>query len=275
MKAALRLGLALVLLVCTTAVVSAEVTLQSGIDVFTTPADGTTAYDFVKDPIPANFFCEGSAPFTGKIALKGLPLASQGSSRLAAIDTVVERLDEATLDASGAATTRLRMTALSLVSIAPLQTSCGAFHTYVTLQSQQRTTVMHIHRTHTDGGYFVGPLAVDARLVFVPVEGKSARRLELAGSFTFPGTTPIPWKLRGEGSTKPSETIVVDTNGDRVPDSRPLSTSNFYAGARPTLTPGEAVPWLEVPTRWLLPDCGDGYPVCHEYSITHVHCACA
>jgi hypothetical protein len=43
--------------------------IQRGIDVFTTPADGSTYYSFAQNPIPAGFFCKGSKAFTGRVAL--------------------------------------------------------------------------------------------------------------------------------------------------------------------------------------------------------------
>ena len=39
----------------------AEDTNSRGIDTFTTTKDGSTFYDFSKNPIPAGFFCHGSA----------------------------------------------------------------------------------------------------------------------------------------------------------------------------------------------------------------------
>ena len=112
---------------------AADPMIGRGIDIFTTPADGKTHYDFFRSPIPAGFFCKSSKPFSGRIAFKGLPLATEVPGELGTADTVVERLDDAVFDASGHATTRLRFRALSLVSIAPLKTSCGAFHAYVSL----------------------------------------------------------------------------------------------------------------------------------------------
>ena len=138
--------------------------IERGIDVFTTPADGKTGYDFARSPIPAGFFCKGSKPFTGRIAFKGLPLTTEIPGQLGVADTIVERLDDAVFDAKGTAVTRLQFRALSLVSIAPIKTNCGAFHAYASLSEKQRVTMMRIHRTEKDGGNFVAPLAVDVRL---------------------------------------------------------------------------------------------------------------
>lgn len=203
--------------------------IERGIDIFVTPADGKTGYDFARNPIPAGFFCKGSKPFTGRIAFKGLPLATEIPGQLGVADTVVERLDDAAFDAKGAAVTRVRFRALSLVSIDPIKTACGSFHAYVSLGGQQRTTKMRIHRTQEGGGNFAAPLAADVRLTFIPVKpaGKVARKLELNGNFTFPATS-IPWSL-AEGA-KSLDSVMVDTNGDLTPDTRLPGVSNFVPG---------------------------------------------
>jgi hypothetical protein len=130
--------------------------------------------------------------------------------------------------------TRIQFRALSLVSIAPIQTSCGAFHVYVSLADKQRVTTMRISRTEKNGGTFVAPLAVNMRLSFIPVKpprNKSPRKLELTGSIMFPGR-PLPWSLTGS-STQKIGTVVVDTNGDLTPDTLLFGTSNFWPGWHP------------------------------------------
>lgn len=214
---------------------AADSIIRRGIDKFTTAADGNTYYDFAKTPIPAGFFCKGSKAFTGRVALKGLPLTTETPGQLKGADTIVERLDDAAFDAQGLAVTRLQFRALSLASIAPIKTSCGAFHAYVSLAGKQRVTTMRIQRTEEGGGTFVAPLAVNARLTFIPVKAvknKSARKLELTGSFTFPASS-IPWSLIDGPQVKSIASAVVDTNGDLVPDTRLPLASNFLAGATP------------------------------------------
>ncbi len=210
---------------------AADPVIQRGIDVFTTPADGTTYYSFSQTPIPAGFFCKGSKAFTGRLALKGLPLATETQGQLVGGDTVVERLDDAVFDAKGTAVTRIQFRALSLVSMAPIRTSCGAFHVHVSLGGPQRVTTMSIHRTQEGGGSFVAPLAVNARMTFIPVKparNKAARPLELTGSFTFPPLS-LPWSFT-EGGARATGTVVVDTNGDLTPDTPLPGTSNFLPG---------------------------------------------
>ncbi|HVR96361.1 MAG TPA: hypothetical protein VMW27_07095 [Thermoanaerobaculia bacterium] len=234
--------------------------IERGIDTFSTPADGRTVYDFALSPIPAGFFCKGSKPFTGRVAFKGLPLSTGVLGQLGAADTVVERLDDAVFDAKGLAVTRIQFRALSLVSIAPVKTSCGSFHAYVSLGGEQRVTTMRIHRTQESGGTFAAPLAADVRLTFIPVKparGKSARKLELNGSFTFPATS-IPWSLTD--GAKGLDAVVVDTNGDLAPDTRLPGPSNFLPG----LSPDKA---LNLPGS-----CCSEY-VCHTDSTGKQHCS--
>ena len=208
--------------------------IKRGVDVFTTTANGKTFYDFAKNPIPAGFFCEDSAAFTGRVTLRGLPIETQVPGQLRGADTVVERLDDAAFDRNGVAVTRVRFRALSLVSIAPIRTSCGAFHVYVRLAEKQRVTMMRIRRTHELGGSFEAPLDVSARLTFVPVKGRSSRKLELAGHVTFPAKS-IPWSVEGGPGMKRIGSAMIDTNGDLTPDTRVCGTSNFAAGWSPEL----------------------------------------
>lgn len=206
--------------------------IKRGIDVFTTTANGKTFYDFSKNPIPAGFFCEGSAAFTGRVILRGLPIETEVPGQLRGADTVLERLDDASFDRNGVAVTRLRFRALSLVSIAPIRTSCGAFHVYASLTGKQRATTMRIHRTHELGGSFEAPIDISARFTFVPVKGRSSRKLELTGHLTFPAKA-MPWSFEGGPGMKRIASAVIDTNGDLTPDTRLSGTSNFAVGWSP------------------------------------------
>lgn len=214
---------------------AAESLIPRGIDVFITLADGRTYYDFAQSPIPAGFFCGKSAAFAGRIAFKGLSLATEAPGQLWGGDTVVERLDDAVFDVDGTAVTRLKFRALSLASIAPVKTACGAFHVYVSLGGQQQVTTMSIHRTQEKGGSFVAPLAVNARITFIPVKparNKSLRKLELTQSFVFPAA-PLPWRLTDGARAKRIGSAFVDTNGDLTPDTLLPGASSFSPGVSP------------------------------------------
>lgn len=219
-------------LVLASAPLVAAPAIERGVDVFTTTANGKTFYDFAANPVPAGFFCKGSAAFTGRVPLRGLPIATEVPGQLRNGDTVIERLDDAVFDGSGVATTRIRFKALSLVSIEPIRTSCGAYHVYVTLAGQQPETTMRIRRASERGGSFRAPLAADVRLSFVPVKGRSTRKLELAGSVRFPGQ-PIPWSVRSGPGTRQIEPGLVDTNGDLVLDTHVSGSSGFAPGWSP------------------------------------------
>ena len=213
---------------------SADSGIQRGIDVFTTVGDGRTFYDFAQNPIPAGFFCKKSKAFAGRVAFKGLTLATKIPGQLRNVDTVIERLDDSVFDANGTAVTRLQFRALSLVSIAPVKTACGDFHVYVSLGGKQRTTTMNIFRTQSGGGEFVAPLAVDVRMTFIPVKParNKGRTLELKESFTFPAI-PIPWRFAEKATAKKIGPVFVDTNGDLTPDTLLPGTSNFAPGLSP------------------------------------------
>lgn len=211
---------------------AAETTIQRGIDVFTTSGNGTTYIDFGQNPLPAGFFCKSSAAFTERVALKGLPLATGTPGQLGGADTVVERLDDASFDRVGIATTRIQLRAVSLGSVAPIKTACGAFHVYVSLAGPQRTTTMQIYRTEKNGGNFFAPIAVNARLTFIPVKpsrNKAARALEVTKSFTFP-PIPVPWSFDDNAKARSIGPVMVDTDGDLIPDMQLPGRSNFTAG---------------------------------------------
>ncbi len=244
---------------------SADPVIERGIDAFTTPADGKTFYDFSYNPIPAGFFCKSSKAFTGRVAFKGLPLATEIPGQLRGADTVVERLDNAVFDDKGIAVTRLQFRALSLVSSAPIKTSCGAFHVYVSLDSQQRVTTMSILRTQEGGGNFVAPLAVDTRMTFVPVKpvrNKDARKLELKGSITFPAS-PIPWSFREGTMEKGIGATVIDTNGDQTPDTLLSGTSNFAPGKSPGLKTNKLGIYECPPCTPLVCHAAEGHEHCY------------
>jgi hypothetical protein len=236
-RSILFVALAVVLLVGGSPVF-ADTVIGRGIDAFTTVGNGTTFYDFANNPIPAGFFCKRSTPFTGRVTFRGLPLETGTPGALHGADTVIERLDDAVFDALGTAETRIQFRALSLVSMAPIKTACGAFHVYASLVGKQRETTMRINRTEAGGGNFIAPLAVNVRLTFISVKTprqKAPRKLELSGSFTFPAS-PIPWSATGGAQTKRvGGSVLVDTNGDLTPETLLAGTANFWPG----WTPGE------------------------------------
>lgn len=236
---------------------AADSTIQRGIDTFTTTANGTTYFDFAENPLPAGFFCASSKAFTDRVTLKGLPLATGAPGQIWGADTVIERLDDAEFDANGTAVTRIRFRALSMVSIAPIKTACGSFHVYVSLAGDQRATKMTINRTEEGGGNFVAPLAVTARITFIPVKPartKSTRTLEVTKSFTFPAS-PLPWSFQAAPKAKRIGPAVVDTNGDQIPDALLPGASNFLAGRSPERSSTNKIIYQQCPDPCAGPTC--------------------
>src|ERR1700709_1009872 len=95
------LGIFFLLSSFATFVFAADQAIQNGIDVWKTKGDGSTFVDFAKNPIPAGFFCAGSAPFTGRLALEGVPVATDVIGALGMTDTIVQRLDDALVTKRG------------------------------------------------------------------------------------------------------------------------------------------------------------------------------
>jgi hypothetical protein len=139
-------GFSLLLSCFATATFAADRVIQNGIDTWVTPADGSTFVDFATTPIPAGFFCPGSAPFTGKVAFKGEPIVTGTPGALGTADTIVQRLDDAAFNKRGVARTRIQFRALSLKSLAPIATECGKFTVTATLDGAQPITRMVINR---------------------------------------------------------------------------------------------------------------------------------
>src|SRR5262249_28673191 len=136
-------GGALILALAAAAPVFATEAIPAGVDLWATAA-GRTHTSFASNPIPAGFFCEGSKPFTSRIAFRGEPLKPEPAASLDGADTIVRRLDNATFDGKGEAVTRIQFLALSLVSVKPIDTGCGLYNVQARLDGAQPTTDMKI-----------------------------------------------------------------------------------------------------------------------------------
>lgn len=221
----------------------ADRVIQNGIDVWATTNDGSTYFDFAKTPIPAGFFCPDSAPFTGRVAFGGEPIVTGTPGALGKADTIVQRLDDAAFNKRGVAVTRIQFRALSLKSLAPIETACGKFTATARLDGVQPITRMVITRENADGGRFTAPLALNVQVSFLPVGRMSDEALEVPVEVRFPADSNLPWRAKTVAPV-PAGFVLVDTDGDRVAETYLPGTSNFIAGqsARPaTQRPGITV----------------------------------
>jgi hypothetical protein len=258
-----RLGLFAVLLLVALPTFAADQVIQSGIDPWHTPGNGKTYVDFSQTPIPAGFFCSKSEPFTGRVVFRGIPIVTGEPGALGRTDTIVHRLDDAVFDKNGVARTRVQIRALHLVSVEPIRTACGAYNVEVRLNGEQPITSMLIVRENESGGRFFTPLAVNSKLVFMPVRGGSNEILEIIDNVRFPANQGRPWADHAapKQGVRRAGFVQVDTDNDRVPDTfLPGTSVNFFAGAssRPRL--GAQGPETQLPSD-----------PCH-YTSTTTHC---
>ncbi len=223
------LGIVLLLSTCATSAFAADRAIQNGIDIWSTKGDGSTFVDFARTPIPAGFFCPGSAPFTTKVAFQGVPLVTDNVKALGNTDTIVQRLDDAVFDKRGVAVTRTQVRAISLRSVSPLETGCGQFDATVRLDGVQPVTQMVIRRETDQGGTFSGPLWLNVKVSFTPVGRASRESLEIPLEVRFPVKADYPWRIKTVAPL-PAGFVRVDTDGDGVADTYLPGTSNFFAG---------------------------------------------
>lgn len=205
-------------------------TVYSGIDTWSTKPNGQSFHDFSREPLPAGFFCDRSAAFTDRVALQGVPIASDEPTLMGNTDTIIERLDDATFNRMGVASTRIRVRALSLASVSPIRTACGAYDVRVNLIGQQPTTLMKIFKEGEDEGRFLAPLSLRVKITFSPVSGRG-RTLEVVRAVHFEANPRNHWSMRPtEQMREIPELLRVDTNGDDVPDAYVKGPSNFAGG---------------------------------------------
>ena len=216
---------------------AADRVIYNGIDLWRTPADGSTYADFTKMPIPSGFFCFKSEPFAGRIPFKGVPVATSVPGVLGATDTIVQRLDDAVFNRRGVAMTRIQVRSLNFEGLAPLKTACGDFAAKLSLDGEQPITKMRIIRENANGGRFLAPIAVNVKIAFTPVGRPGTEPLEVRKSLSFPPLPNQRWvSLGAQSHSKALGFVLTDTDGDRVPDTYVPGTSNFGVGLMRTPT---------------------------------------
>lgn len=210
---------------------AADRVIYSGIDLWRTASNGRTYADFAKTPLPAGFFCFKSEPFSGRIPFRGVPVATSVPGALGATDTIVQRLDDAVFNRKGVATTRLQVRSLNFESLAPVKTACGDFVAKVSLDGEQPITTMRIIRENAKGGRFLAPISVNIKISFTPVGRPATEPLEIRKEVRFPPLPNQRWvNLGTQANSKALGFVLVDTDGDRLPDTYVPGTSNFGVG---------------------------------------------
>lgn len=230
-KTCVCLGMALLVLLAMP--VAAAERVQNGADLWVSDYTFTS---FKENPLPAGFFCAESKAFKGVINMQGEPLATAPAGALGKVDTIVRRLDDTSFNQDGEATTRIRLMALSLKSVKPVETGCGLYDVTASLAGEQPVTEMKIARTSDNGGYYVAPLELNVKVVFTPVSGQGESREIMNHISLGPGHQSY-WSWNRGAAAKVvvhrTGTVKVDTDGDRVPDSLVPAPGNFVAGVDP------------------------------------------
>jgi hypothetical protein len=265
----LPLSLGLMLSALAVSAARADDVVYGGIDVWRTPGNGGTFYDFSADPLPAGFFCQRSQPFSERVVLQGTPLTTGKAGELRTADTVIQRLDDARFDARGLAASRVQVRALSLESVAPIRTACGSYQVQVSLAGDQPLTRMNLVRETAAGGRFLAPLSMNVKISFVPVSSRGGATREVARLIRFPANPLLRWSSDLLGRGQHVSPVKVDTDGDRVPDTILPGTSNFAVRAvRGEASGNKGVASLcQDATVYNL----DG-SVCHCYNGVEEHC---
>jgi len=231
MKSAFRITLCCTLLTLVVIPLSAQI-IEQGTDLWRTRGDGSTYASFAIEPLPADFFCQGSSPFAGKIIFRGAPVATEPAGVLGVTDTVIHRLDDAEFNANGVAVTRIQMKAMTFEGVGLLRNECGAFRVGVELNGEQPITEMKIVREEENGGRFIAPIHVNVNITFTPVD-HGGETLLVPRELRFGASPQAVWSTRPDvGFTEAGE-FQVDTDNDGVVDTFLPGTSRaFFAGSR-------------------------------------------
>jgi hypothetical protein len=173
-----------------------------GLDYFETPA-GSGLYDFVNDPIPADFFAPGADPFTGTVCLGGDPL---DLLNFGTADTVIERFRPANLPGPvpSTDTVPIELVQLSLVSCSPITVTSitdppSFWDITVTLSTiNPPPGQMTVTKAHPNGGVFTAQFNVLPRFTFTEVGNPTNQRVLDFGIDGRPPTlfqpvAPAPW----------------------------------------------------------------------------------
>lgn len=218
-------------------------TIEEGIDVWTTKNDGNTWIDFTNNPLPRDFFCEGSPSFSQIVQVKGLPLTTSPAGVLKGSDTVIHRLQDLTFDAQGVGTTSIEVKAVCFQERQTLSVDCTDGRTNWTTNWKVRVridpdpevatqTTMTIRKAANGqpGGTYDATIVVPALVRFINTANNQPTNeisevvtLSVTGASwaNQPGTNGVNW----------TGGVTIDQGCGTSPGlSLPGTSSNFAAG---------------------------------------------
>ncbi|MGH9971702.1 MAG: thrombospondin type 3 repeat-containing protein [Pyrinomonadaceae bacterium] len=231
------LGLTLLLATLTTPVnnvLAAPVpagTIVQGRDLYTTPCNGSSYWDFDAGGVGNDFFDSGSDPISGRVNLRGLPLwivdpGSYPSATFGETDTIMHRTQDAVVPNPGDnAQVHIEVEALSLVSCEPLDVT---YHNgqppetwilKVSVPPVVSQGSMNITNAcgFDKGGTFSATIRTFPTLEFVRLSDNASRTIDFSNF-------QIPWFLTSFGQW--SSAAPARFNLIRVTDS----SDNFFPG---------------------------------------------
>jgi hypothetical protein len=243
------------------------VTVTPGVDAFQTSTTSATRVDFSANPIPAGFFCPGSPPFSGSIDLQGVPLDTTPPGIAGNSDTLVERLNDASVGGGGA-TIQVRVRALRLAGVNPISIPCPGkppnWRVDVCTCGAQPTTDITVKVDQDCGcGHFDGTLSLKTCLRFTNDDA----------TVVGPITQPVKLTIRGmPWCPKPIPGALVIGGEFSVKDCQGGSqqlrgTSNFFPG----YSCNEQQPGVDCWTKFKdLTHCHEGPTPDHPHCINPV-----
>ena len=183
--------------------------IPAGRDCLTSLPRGTEI-SFAENPLPADFFFDGSSPFKGALCLGGTE-ENDGA------DICFDRLDAMNLEAPGStARSRLVVRSLRMVGCEPLVVRRGSYEERWTVEVGLSKTAVSpgwitLLKTHRNGGTLTGSFKVSPRFVFTRVGSPSEVRVfdtgqEKLGPFqVIDGNSPgMSWVHRLNPGSRPS-----------------------------------------------------------------------
>jgi hypothetical protein len=198
-------------------------TIPAGADRWVTPANGQTY--FVFPPGDLESLC--GRPATGglyQVYFVGDPLPGNDW------DTAVTRLDTATFNTAGVATTRIQVTALRFKGLNPVSSPCGVLTFKADLSGGQPVSSMTITKTSTKGGTFTANIPVNVVIRAFNQSGAPVGQLFYSRNLPNP-STGAPWSFGPTGIFRPGistgETCIGQLR-QKLAGTSPTSSHYYY-----------------------------------------------